>query len=99
MPLLLVLVLTAPVAAAPAADLVVIWAPGMRTTPVESAARKAGAAVVDRSPVQAGGGDTAQVLQRGIDAGDQLLAVERVIAAVAAVLAFTAVGNFTAGVA
>ena len=72
MPLLLVLVLTAPVAAAPAADLVVIWAPGMRTAPVESAARKAGAAVLDRSPVQAGAGDAAQVVQRGIDAFDKL---------------------------
>lgn len=44
----------------------------MRTTPVESAAKRAGAAVVDRSPVQAGTIQTAQVLQRGIDAFDRL---------------------------
>lgn len=72
MPLLLVLVLTAPVAAAPAADLVVVWAPGMRTTPVEAAARRAGAAVIDRSPGQVGEAQTAQVVQRGIDAFDKL---------------------------
>jgi hypothetical protein len=47
---LLVLGLAAPAAATPAADLVVVWAPGARVAPVEHVARQKGAAIIDRSP-------------------------------------------------
>lgn len=70
--LLLVLAITAPVDAAPAADLVVVWAPGMRTTPVEQAAKGAGAAVIDRSPAPPGAINNAQTVQRGIQAFERL---------------------------
>lgn len=43
-----------PAAAAPTADLVVVFAPGMRTTPLEAAAKRAGAAMIDTSPKPAG---------------------------------------------
>lgn len=72
MALLLVVALMAPADAAPAADLVVIWAPGMRTAPLESAARRAGAAVIDRSPAPAGATGTPQLVQQGIEAFDRL---------------------------
>jgi hypothetical protein len=69
---LLVLAATAPALAAPAADLVVVWAPGMRTAPVETAARRAGAAVIDQSPKPAGTAPTAQLVQTGVSAFDSL---------------------------
>lgn len=58
--------------AAPAADLVVVWAPGMRTAPVEQAAKAAGAAVIDRSPSPPGAINNAQTVQRGIQAFERL---------------------------
>ncbi len=58
--------------AAPAADVVVVWAPGARVTPIEEVARRAGAALVDRSPVPDAVPDTARLLQRGIEAYDAL---------------------------
>jgi hypothetical protein len=58
--------------AAPAADLVVVWAPGARRAPIEEAARRAGAAVVDRSPAASAVPATASILKRGIDAYDAL---------------------------
>ena len=58
--------------AAPAADVVVVWAPGARVAPIEQEARRAGAAVVDRSPAADAGPDTARLLQRGIEAYDAL---------------------------
>ena len=58
--------------AAPAADVVVIWAPGMRTAPVVAAARGAGAAVIDQSPKPEGAVPTAQLVQKGLDAFERL---------------------------
>src|SRR5262249_53347639 len=68
---LLAMALAAPVAAAPAADLVVLWAPGQRTKPVEMAARAAGAAVIDRSPAAAAASSNAQTLRTAIEAFDR----------------------------
>jgi hypothetical protein len=66
-------VLTArPVDAAPAADLVVVWAPGLRTTPIEQAARRAGAAVIDQSPKPEKTAQTALLVQAGVKAFDEL---------------------------
>jgi hypothetical protein len=62
----------APAAAAPAADLVVVWAPGLRIAPVEAAAQQMGAAVVDRSPAPPDAVRTAQLVQQGIDAYEAL---------------------------
>ena len=58
--------------AAPAADLVVVWAPGARRAPIEDVARRAGAAVIDRSPAASAVPSTASILKRGIDAYDAL---------------------------
>jgi hypothetical protein len=58
--------------AAPAADLVVVWAPGARRAPIEDVARGAGAAVIDRSPAASAVPATASILKRGIDAYDAL---------------------------
>lgn len=52
--------------ARPAADVVVVWAPGADIAPVEAAARTAGAAVIDRSPAMHLERETAALLQRGI---------------------------------
>jgi hypothetical protein len=70
--LLLVLALVGRVEAAPSADLVVVWAPGMRTAPVVAAARGAGAAVIDQSPKPEGAGQTSQLVQQGLDAFERL---------------------------
>jgi len=58
--------------AAPAADVVVVWAPGAKVSPIEDAARRAGAAVIDRSPAANAVPATASVLRRGIEAYDAL---------------------------
>lgn len=58
--------------AAPAADLVVVWAPGAKLGPIEAVARDHGAALVDRSPPPVAAANTAQLVQRGIDAYDQV---------------------------
>ena len=55
-------------AGAPAADVVVVWAPGVAIHPIEVAAQARGAAVIDRSPSAPAVVETAQFLQRGIDA-------------------------------
>jgi hypothetical protein len=60
----------APVAAAPAADVVVVWAPGGNVAPLATVARSHGAALIDRSPSPPAPPDTAVTLQRGIDAYD-----------------------------
>jgi hypothetical protein len=62
----------ADVEAAPAADVVVLWAPGEPPGPVEQAARAHGAAVIDRSPAPPPTVETAQLLQRGLAAYDAL---------------------------
>jgi hypothetical protein len=61
-----VLAFGAPALAAPAADLVVVWAPGARTAPVEAVARSRGAAVIDRSPHPTATAQTAQKLRAAI---------------------------------
>ncbi len=61
-----------PADAAPAADLVVVWAPGLRTTPIEQAATRAGAAVIDQSPKREKTAQTAQLVQAGVQAFDEL---------------------------
>jgi len=58
--------------ARPAADLVVVWAPGVELAPVADAARRAGAAVIDRSPAPRATPDTAGLVRRGIAAYDAL---------------------------
>jgi hypothetical protein len=58
--------------AAPAADVVVVWAPGAKLAPVEDAARAHGAAVIDRSPPAPAAIETAGILTRAIDAYDAL---------------------------
>jgi hypothetical protein len=59
-------------AAAPVADVVVVWAPGARVTPIDEVARRAGAAVIDRSPTATALPATASILRRGIEAYDAL---------------------------
>jgi hypothetical protein len=59
-------------AAAPAADIVVVWAPGAKLAPIEEVARRAGAAVIDRSPTAEAVPATAGILRRGIEAYDAL---------------------------
>jgi hypothetical protein len=61
-----------PAAAAPSADVVVVWAPGAKVGPIEQVARQAGAAVIDRSPAATAVPATAGILKRGIDAYDAL---------------------------
>lgn len=58
--------------ARPAADVVIVWAPGAQVEPVATAARDAGAAVIDRSPPVRARADTAAVVKRGIAAYDAL---------------------------
>jgi hypothetical protein len=58
--------------AAPAADVVVVWAPGASTTPIDEVARRAGAAVIDRSPTASSVPATASILKRAIEAYDAL---------------------------
>ncbi|MBA3451788.1 MAG: hypothetical protein H0T42_01680 [Deltaproteobacteria bacterium] len=58
--------------ARPAADLVIVWAPGAQVEPVAGVARDAGAAVIDRSPPPRGRSDAAAVVKRGIAAYDAL---------------------------
>jgi hypothetical protein len=72
-PLLVAMALAAaPAEARPAADIVVVWAPGARIDPISAAAREAGAAVIDRSPPPASAPETAAVVKRGISAYDAL---------------------------
>jgi hypothetical protein len=52
--------------AAPAADLVVVWAPGARIAPVEAVAHGKGAAVIDRSPHPTATAQTAEKLRAAI---------------------------------
>lgn len=58
--------------AAPAADVVVVWAPGAKLAPIEEVARRAGAAVIDHSPTANAVPATAATLKRGIEAYDAL---------------------------
>jgi hypothetical protein len=58
--------------AAPSADVVVVWAPGAKLTPIAEVARRAGAALIDRSPTASSVPATAATLKRGIDAYDAL---------------------------
>jgi hypothetical protein len=59
-------------AAAPAADVVFVWAPGSRVAPLEDVARRAGAALIDRSPAADAVPATASFVKRGIEAYDAL---------------------------
>jgi hypothetical protein len=52
--------------AAPAADLVVVWAPGARIAPIEAVAHGKGAAVIDRSPHPTATAQTAEKLRAAI---------------------------------
>ncbi len=52
--------------AAPAADLVVVWAPGARIAPIEAVAHGEGAAVIDRSPHPTATAQTAEKLRAAI---------------------------------
>ncbi len=58
--------------AAPAADLVVVWAPARDVRPIAAAARDAGAALVDRSPPPASVAFTGTLIARGIEGYDKL---------------------------
>jgi hypothetical protein len=57
---------------APAADLVVVWAPAHDVRPVAAAARDAGAAIVDRSPTPPAPAAIPVLLKRGIEGYDKL---------------------------
>ena len=73
LPLLAALTVAArAVEAAPAADVVVMWAPGADVSPVAAAARAHGAAAIDRSPAPPPPAETAALLARGIAAYDAL---------------------------
>jgi len=72
LPLLAVLYAPGLARAAPAADLVVVWAPGAKIAPVVQAARAHGAAVIDRSPTPPAAIETGKILQRAIEAYDAL---------------------------
>jgi hypothetical protein len=54
--------------AAPAADVVLVWAPGASSRPIALVAAAHGAAVIDLSPAPPAVAETAQFLQRGITA-------------------------------
>ncbi len=69
---LVLAVLATTASAAPRADVVVVWAPGVSTRPIEDVARHRNAAVIDRSPAPPAAIETAQVVKRGIDAYDAL---------------------------
>ena len=56
--------------AAPAADIVVVWAPGADVAPIAAVANAHSAAFVDRSPAPPATVTTSATLQRGIDAYD-----------------------------
>jgi hypothetical protein len=58
--------------AAPAADVVVVWAPGVSPAPIADVARRAGAAVIDRSPAAEAAPATPSLVARGIEAYDAL---------------------------
>ena len=57
---------------APAADVVVVWAPGAKLAPIDDVARRAGAAGIDRSPAADAVPATAGILKRAIEAYDAL---------------------------
>ncbi len=61
-----------PARAAPAADVVIVWAPGRDVGPVTAVARAAGAAVVDRSPALPKPVAIGELLKRGIEGYDKL---------------------------
>lgn len=66
---LLLLTLVPSVAlAAPAADAVLVWAPGQHVAPIEAVAREAGAVAIDRSPTPPQQDDIRPLLREGIDA-------------------------------
>jgi hypothetical protein len=58
--------------AAPAADLVVVWAPGHDITPIAAAARRRDVALIDRSPTIAKATSIDATIQSGIEAYDAL---------------------------
>ena len=62
----------APAIAAPAADVVIVWAPGYDVQQVIGVARAAGAAVIDRSPTAPKPAAIAAILARGIEGYDKL---------------------------
>lgn len=66
------LVAASSASAKPAADVVIVWAPGMKVAPLEAAARDAGVAVIDRSPAARAARDTNATIARGIAEFDAL---------------------------
>jgi hypothetical protein len=70
--LLLVCALAARAAAAPAADLIVVWTPGADPQPIATVARELGAALIDRSPARPAASPVAPLLRAGIDAYEAL---------------------------
>jgi len=67
-----VLGLVGPAAAAPAADLVVVWAPGQRIAPIEQVAHDKGAAMIDTSPHPTATAQTAERVRTAIAAYNAL---------------------------
>jgi hypothetical protein len=59
-------------AAAPAADLVIVWAPSTNIAPIAAIAREAGAALIDRSPAPPAPAAIPGMLAKGIEGWDQL---------------------------
>lgn len=70
--LLVAVGLAPPAWARPNADVVIVWAPGHRLGPIQAAAREAGAAMIDRSPIAAVSLPTESLVKRGIAAYDAL---------------------------
>ena len=71
-PTSVLLLLASTAVAAPAADLVIVWAPGANPAPLEAVAHTAGAALVDRSPAAEPSEDIGALIHRGIAAYDGL---------------------------
>ena len=67
-----------PAAGAPAADVVVVWAPDHDVAPLAAAAREAGAALIDRSPRAAAPESPDAAIRRGIESYDALQLDRRV---------------------
>lgn len=63
---LVIAVAASPALAKPAADVVIVWAPGAKVAPIEAAARDAGVAVIDRSPAARAARETSATIARGI---------------------------------
>jgi hypothetical protein len=68
----LAMCVAASASAKPSADVVIVWAPGVKIAPLESAARDEGVALIDRSPAARAARATAATIARAIAEFDAL---------------------------